>query len=179
MSGRLTCKEDNMSMTKKAVTMLAVFLTAFALIAAAVPMVMAQASNPTVLFTGRKNLSGAFVISDSSVVPEGSTLYVKKGGKLYIKSGAGAFILDFTVPLHTISEKLFTTSRVPRPNTFPPLFTRSVPPWVNTPFFCIFTFPVTEVTAPSPAVRFPLTYTAPPAATFSVPFTISSAPLFM
>ena len=40
-------------------------------------------------------------------------------------------------------------------------------------------FPVTEVTAPSPAVRFPLTYTAPPAATFSVPFTISSAPLFM
>lgn len=88
MSGRLTCKEDNMSMTKKAVTMLAVFLTAFALIAAAVPMVMAQASNPTVLFTGRKNLSGAFVISDSSVVPEGSTLYVKNGGKLYIKSGA-------------------------------------------------------------------------------------------
>ena len=77
-----------MSMTKKAVTMLAVFLTAFALIAAAVPLVMAQASNPTVLFTGRKNLSGAFVISDSSVVPEGSTLYVKKGGKLYIKSGA-------------------------------------------------------------------------------------------
>ena len=77
-----------MSMTKKAVTMLAVFLTAFALIAAAVPMVMAQASNPTVLFTGRKNLSGAFVISDSIVVPEGSTLYVKKGGKLYIKSGA-------------------------------------------------------------------------------------------
>ena len=77
-----------MSMTKKAVTMLAVFLTAFALIAAAVPMVMAQASNPTVLFTGRKNLSGAFVISDSSVVPEDSTLYVKKGGKLYIKSGA-------------------------------------------------------------------------------------------
>lgn len=77
-----------MSMTKKAVTMLAVFLTAFALIAAAVPMVMAQASNSTVLFTGRKNLSGAFVISDSSVVPEGSTLYVKKGGKLYIKSGA-------------------------------------------------------------------------------------------
>lgn len=49
--------KDNMSMTKKAVTMLAVFLTAFALIAAAVPMVMAQASNPTVLFTGRKNLS--------------------------------------------------------------------------------------------------------------------------
>lgn len=88
MSGRLTCKEDNMSMTKKAVTMLAVFLTAFALIAAAAPMVMAQASNPTVLFTGRKNLSGAFVISDSSVVPEDSTLYVKKGGKLYIKSGA-------------------------------------------------------------------------------------------
>ena len=70
--------KDNMSMTKKAVTMLAVFLTAFALIAAAVPLVMAQAANPTVLFTGRKNLSGAFVISDSSVAVSYTHLDVYK-----------------------------------------------------------------------------------------------------
>ena len=78
-----------MSITKKAVTLLAAFVTVFALVAAAFPIVRAQAGNtPAALFTGRKNLSKTMVISEDYMIPSGSTLYVKSGGRLFINSGA-------------------------------------------------------------------------------------------
>ena len=83
-------QEDIMSMTKKAVALMTAFLMVLALAAAAIPAVQAFAEqgSSSVLFKGRKQISGSCVISDSQTVPEGSTLYVRKGGKLYIKSGA-------------------------------------------------------------------------------------------
>ena len=76
-----------MSMTKKAVTLLTAFLTLAALLAFALPMT-ANALPADALFTGRKQVSGKYVISESCTIPKGSTLYVKNGGKVYIREGA-------------------------------------------------------------------------------------------
>lgn len=77
-----------MSMTKKTATLLTVFLMVFALIAAAVPTIQAQAKGTSVLFTGRKNISSEYIVDESRTIPEGSLLYVRKGGSLFIKEGA-------------------------------------------------------------------------------------------
>lgn len=48
----------------------------------------AQGSVRTLVSSGTMKVSGRYIISKDSVIPEGATLYVKKGGTLYILNGA-------------------------------------------------------------------------------------------